>query len=668
MSQPRPAPTRDWSDWPASWLHPLIFLATIVVYVPALNGGMLWDDAGHVTRPDLQSLSGLFRIWFEVGATQQYYPLLHSAFWLEHRLWGDATLGYHLVNVLLHATSACLFAAILQKLKVPGAWLAAFLFALHPVCVESVAWICEQKNTLSTAFGLAAALAYLHFDSSAGDAPPSARSSDRGEGAAAPAYPRSLRVYWLATALFALALLTKSVVATLAPALLVVIWWRRGRLELRRDALPIAPWFGLGAAMGMFTAWFEKAQIGASGADFALGAVERMLLAGRVAWFYLGKLLWPVDLIFIYPRWKLDATATWQWLFPLGVLALLGALWFWKKRGLLAGALVFGGMLFPVLGFVNVFPFLFSFVADHFQYLACLGVLAPLAVALTRLPRAVPVILLVVLGALTWRQSGIYRDEFVLYETTLARNPAAWMAHNNLAKALAESGRVPEAIPHLEQALKLRPDFPEAENNLGYDLIQLGRPREAIPHLERALKLQPKFAEAHNHLGIAFMATDRAEEGIKEFNEALRLKPELPVVHFNLGLALARSGRTADAIAQFTEAVRLKPTYAEAQLNWGIGLVLSERAVEAVSHFERALELNPDYAEAHVGFGRVLAALGRLDEAVSHFQRALEVNSALAEAHFQLALALRQMGRTEEANAHFAEAQRLRLGGAPGRN
>ena len=637
MSEARPTPSRNWPDWPAPWLCALIFLATLVVYFPALNGELLWDDAGHVTRPDLQSFSGLGRIWFEVAATQQYYPVLHSAFWLEHRLWGDATFGYHLINVLLHATSACLFAAILRKLTVPGAWLAALLFALHPVCVESVAWIAEQKNTLSTAFGLGAVLAYLRFD-------------DTRRGAD----------FARATALFALALLTKTVTATLAPALLIILWWRRRRIEWRRDALPLAPWFAFGGALGLFTAWFEKTHIGASGSDFSFGLVERGLLAGRVVWFYLGKLLWPAELIFIYPRWTVDVAALWQWLFPLGALALVAVLWFTRRRGLLAAGLIFGVSLFPVLGFVNVFPFVFSFVADHFQYLACLGLLAPIAAGLVRLPRVVPVVLLAMLAVLTWQQSGIYRDVFVLYETTLAKNPACWMAHNNLGMALADAGRVHEAVFHLEQALKLRPNFPEAENNLGYDLTVLGRPQEAIAHHERALKLQPNFAEAHNNLGFALATLGRTAEAMGHFSEALRQKPNLPVAHFNFGLALANSGRTTEAIAQFTEAVRLKPDYPEAEVNLGIGLALTNRVAEALPHIERALELNPDYADGHATYARVLASLGRLDEALSHYGRALELNPANADAHLSLSNLLRQMGRTDEANAHYQEAMRLR--------
>ena len=662
------------------WMCALIFCATLLAYFPAFRGGFIWDDAGHVTRPELRSLQGLGRIWFEVGATQQYYPFLHTAFWLEHRLWGDSPLGYHVLNVLLHAAAACLLGAALRRLINGGTspstplrafdsekvaagherrryagveWLAALLFALHPVCVESVAWIAEQKNTLSTVLYLCAALAYLHFD-----------EHRRGRG------------YALATGWFLLALLTKTVTATLPAALLVVFWWRRGRLSWRRDVLPLLPWFALSAAAGWLTAWVERALIGAQGADFALTSVQRCLLAGRVIWFYLGKLLWPANLIFIYPRWTVNAAEAGQWIFPLGVLALLAALWWWRRRGLLAGMLFFMGTLFPALGFINVYPFIYSFVADHFQYLACAGILTPVAAGLmlvmARLPRwggrALAGFLLVVLGTLTWRQNGMYRDVFTLYQTTIERNPACSMAYNNLAEALASAGRAGEAIPHLEQALKLRPDFPEAENNLGDDLRLLGRPQEAIAHLEHALRLQPGFSEAHNNLGAALMMTGRSSEGIAEFSQALKLKPYYAVARFNLGLAKANAGRTAEAIADFAEAVRLDPAYAEAELNWGIGLTLSGRFPGAIAHFERALQLEPNSPDAHNSYGRALAGADRLDEAIVQYEQALRLASDFAEAHLNLALALRRAGRLQEADAHYREAMRLNPTGTPGRN
>jgi hypothetical protein len=283
------------------WIGALLVAATLAAYLPALRAGFVWNDRDYGTRPALASAGGLARIWFKVGATEQYYPILHSAFWAEHRLWGDDAFGYHLLNVLLHAASAILLALLLRRLfeleahaRYRGVeWIAAFIFALHPVCAESVAWIAEQKNTLSTVFYLAAALAYLRFDAR-----------------------RTRRPYVLATAFFLLALLTKSVTATLPAALLVVFWWRRGRLELKRDFRPLAPWLAAGAAFGLFTAWVERDVGGARGAAYQLSLVERCLVAGRALWFYLGKLIWPAHLVFIYPRWQVSEAEAWQYLFP----------------------------------------------------------------------------------------------------------------------------------------------------------------------------------------------------------------------------------------------------------------------------------------------------------------------------------------------------------------
>jgi tetratricopeptide (TPR) repeat protein len=644
MTTPNGSPAAPWWDRRSMWMVAALFAAVLIAYWPVLSAGYLWDDSGHVTRADLRSLGGLYRIWFEFGATQQYYPLLHSAFWLESHLWGDSAAGYHLVNVLLHATSACLLAGLLRRLEIPGSWIAAWLFALHPVAVESVAWISEQKNTLSTVLYLCAALAYVRFDQE-----------------------RNAKSYATASLLFLAALCTKTVSATLPAALLVVFWYRRGRLELRRDVLPVLPWFGLSLAAALTTSWFEHHLIGASGSAFELGVVERCLLAGRVFWFYLGKLLWPSNLIFIYPRWHVDPSLAWQYLFPLAALGLLFVCWLRRRRGLLAGLLLFAGALFPALGFVNVFPFIFSFVADHFQYLPDLAfwslVGAVVAPVLARLQPAVGMVLVGVmalgLGLLTRNQTHVYHDEFSLYESTLAKNPDTWMAHNNLAIALVNAGRAAEALPHYEAALKLRQNYAEAENNFGYALTLLGRPADALPHLDHAVALRSDYAEAHNNRGIALMELNRAAEGQTEFETALKLRPEYPEAHLNLGMALARSARTDEAIAQFQQAVQLRPEYAEAELNWAIGLTLTDRTDEAFTHFRRAIELNPNLAEPHVMYGRALARAGRLAESVEEYRAALELDPSSADAHLNLAIALRQLGRIPEAEHEMSEARRL---------
>ncbi|MBK9992013.1 MAG: glycosyltransferase family 39 protein, partial [Verrucomicrobia bacterium] len=314
----------------------LILCATVVAYLPSLSGEFIWNDSDYVTAPALRSLDGLARIWTEPGAVEQYYPLLHSAFWLQHQVWGNHPFGYHVVTLLLHAGSALLFGLVLRRLlerkveppttskksasgqalvspevrSYAGAgWLAALLFALHPVHVESVAWITEQKNTLSLVFYLSAALVYLRFDET-----------------------RRPRTYFTALALFVASMGCKTSTVTLPAALLVMFWWKRGRLDWRHDVRPLLPWLVLGVSAGLFSSWVEQTYLGAKGETFDLPLLGRVLVAGRAIWFYIGKLIWPFGLNFVYPRWAVDPAVWWQWLFPLGVLVLGVALWALRRR------------------------------------------------------------------------------------------------------------------------------------------------------------------------------------------------------------------------------------------------------------------------------------------------------------------------------------------------
>lgn len=536
---PRPAV----SSWAMS---AAIFVCTLLAYLPALRAAFIWNDRDYVTAPHLRSLSGLGRIWFEVGATEQYYPLLHSTFWLEHQLWGDAPVGYHLANIFLHALSACLFGLVLRRLAVPGAWLAAFIFALHPVCVESVAWVSEQKNTLSLVLYLLAALAYLRFDEQRKPAP-----------------------YALALALFVAALLAKTTVATLPPTLLVVFWWQRGRIDWRRDVVPLLPWFAAGAAMGLFSAWVEHTYVGADGAAFDLNFLQRSLLAGRIIWFYLGKFFWPADLIFIYPRWIVNAAVWWQWLFPIGVFALIAALWSLRARSRapLATVLLFAGSLFPVLGFFNVFGFTYSFVADHWQYLPCLALVALAAAGLAKASArfdapvrwSASVVLLGILSVLSWQQSRMYNDIETFYRTTIAKNPDCWMAYNNLGRQLVtDRERFPEALTFFERSLAINPVNAEALSNLGLAYAQTGRTDEGLALLDRAVRLKPRLYQAHNNYGLALARVGRLEESLAAFARAAQLNPYLPQIHDNWAKVAQALGQNAEAAAHVARAAELR--------------------------------------------------------------------------------------------------------------
>lgn len=553
------------SNWNrTALLAGLLVAAVFLSYLPAWRGGFLWDDDAHVTRPELRSVSGLGRIWSDPWATQQFYPVLHSAFWVQHRWFGDNPVGYHAVNLGLHALNALLLWALVRRLAGPAttsvdpgapalppgaAWLAAGIFALHPVMVESVAWITELKNTLSGAFYLGAALAYLRFD--------------RG---------RERRWYALAAGLFLLALGTKTVTATLPAALLVVFWWRRGRISWRSDVLPLLPFLLVGGTSGLFTAWVEANLIGAAGPEYALTLLERGLLAGRVICFYAAKFFWPVELSFTYPRWEVSARSAAQFIFPVIVLVVLGAMWVRRARGRgpLAGTLVFIGTLFPVLGFFNIFPFVFSYVADHFLYLASIGLIVPSAVGLSALAgrlgpphgAVVGVGLLLALGLMSFRQSRDYRDAETLYRATLARNPAAWMAHLNLGMLLDAQGRTDEAVARYRRALQLRPGSAIGHLNLGIALATHGNLADGIVALREALRLKPGYAKAHQNLGAALLLQGKVPEALLHFSAAVRFAPG-PATHRAYGLALLQAGRPAEAARQFEEALHGAPGHAE---------------------------------------------------------------------------------------------------------
>ena len=605
---------------------------------------MLWDDSGHVTRPDLRSLQGLWRIWTEPGATQQYYPLLHSAFWAEHFLWGDSVLCYHLLNVALHALAACLVVRIVRRLEIPGAWLAGLLFALHPICVESVAWISEQKSTLSGVFYLAAALAYLKFDGS-----------------------RKRSAYFIAFAWFVAALLSKTVTATLPGALLVVIWWRRGRIEWKRDVQPLIPWFVVGAAAGLFTAWAESSLIGAHGAEFALTPVQRFLLAGRAIWFYAGRVIWPANLTFFYPRWNLDASAWWQYLFPAGVIAL--AIFLYRYRGAFAAFLIFAGTLFPVLGFFNIYPFRYSYVADHFAYLATLPLFVALSSLLAHRSRdrkgAIMGILVLALALLTWQQAATYRDEETLYRATLARNPGAWLAHTNLANLLIDRpGGCPEAMEHLAVALRLNPDFPEAHLSLGNALFATpGRLDDAIAEYRTAARLAPDSERAHTNLGNALLQAGQLAEAIPQLNEALRIDPASAEAHNDLANALSQlPGRLPDAVEHYRLAISYRADFAEAHNNLGRAFAqVPGRLADAIAEFQAAIRIRPDYATAHSNLGNAFSLVpGRLPDAVEEYRTALRIRPDSATAHNNLGYALSHIpGKLPEAVTEYREALRL---------
>jgi tetratricopeptide (TPR) repeat protein len=539
----------------------LVVLLTLAAYSPALFSGFIWDDDQHVTEnATLRSAEGLARIWLEPRSIPQYYPVTHTTFWLEYRLWGVRPLGYHLVNVLLHVANALLVWTALRRLgfgadvqhtalreateRAPlgAAWLVGAIFALHPVHVESVAWITERKNVLSGTFYLAALLVLLPVLGLA--------RWPGGDGGARPASATSEWArYALGCVLFVAALLSKSVTCSLPAALLLLVWWKRGRID-RRALLATAPMFAVGLAAGLHTAYLERVHVGAGFVDWDLGLIERSLVACRAIVFYAWKLVWPEPLVFSYPRWEIDATSPDQWIYPLLVLGTLATLFLARRRlgrGPLVAILFFAGTLSPALGFVDVYPMVFSWVADHFQYLASLGLISLLVATAATLAEpwrkrarlaapALVVLLLATLATLTFRQALTYRDAETLWRSTLERNPASWMARDNLAELLLERARSArdraealrlraEATRLLEESLELHRDKP-ALVSLAQVFMETGRAAEAVELYRAALELEPTSAELRNNLAVALGALGREEEQTAELVLALESDPD----------------------------------------------------------------------------------------------------------------------------------------------
>ncbi|MBN1675424.1 MAG: tetratricopeptide repeat protein [Kiritimatiellae bacterium] len=743
---------------PTAEPHPLsawlalggLFLAVLLVYLPAIRGDFLWDDDKHLTQNTLlRSWAGLRALWLNPTALHVYYPLTFTTFSLQYRLWGLNPLGYHLVNVLLHALNAALLGVVLRRLRVPGAWFAAAVFAVHPVCVMSVAWITELKNVQSFAFYACAMLACLAFERAArrhspngtaekhteirpGRSRPRQRPQDPGlpsDGGPASvpavgaverlngqgrAHPRR-RLYALALLLFLGAMLSKTVTCTFPVSMFLLLWWQQRREQtaaanaetgrrtdghqirnrMRLHAVRLLPFLGLAVAVGLVTVHVETVSAGARGPDWAFTPLERGLNAGRIFWSYVLRLAWPVRLSFLYPKWVPDAGNWRQYLFPASAAALPAALWLLRRRIGLApfvAVLFYGITLGPVLGFLNVFMMRYTFVADHWQYHACPGLIALFAAGLWR-PRgtqppknspggplarlrgnplrgALSAGILTALAALAWRQAHIYRDAETLWRDTVAKTPSSSMAHYNLANLLAAGGRLEAAVRHYSEALRLQPDTVDARSNLATILARQGQIEAARDHFAELVRRNPDSGAIHINIGTLYAHTRRFREAAVHFSEALRREPDSDAAHYNMGSCLAELGKTEEAAAHYSTALRLNPRHARAHFALGALHESLRRPAEALHHYRAAARLEPDWAEALRRTAWLLATVpalagSRPDEAVE-FARRAALLSPNGPAFDTLAAACAAAGRYEEAGQCAEKAAALySAGGQP---
>jgi tetratricopeptide (TPR) repeat protein len=641
-------------DW---LLGSILVLAVFLAYLPMWRAGYVWDDLGYIiSSPNIAGLRGLKEIWTTSAA--DISPLTFTTFWVEHALWGLAPLPYHLVNVALHGACAIVLWRVLLGLRMtgPGAWLGAALWALHPVEVESVAWITEMKNTESGLFFLLSILFFLRW----------LRGSREGQKSAG-------WNYGLTVLFAALAMAGKSSTVVLPIVLCLCAWWIEGRLSWRR-VVRTAPIFLLSLVAGAVTIWTQKLHLEAA-ADprWVRPWPERLATAGDAVWFYLGKLIWPHPLMTLYPRWEVDASRWVSYLPLAAVIVVLLLLWLkrdsWSRPCFFAFA-YFLITLLPALGLVDNIIFHYSLVFDHFQYLASMG---PLVLAGAGLAWSLEAVLparfwlqgmagaglLVVLAALSWQRASAFESDGALWADTLSKNPTCWVANNNLGAALLHQGQADEAIARFQKALEANPDYAEACMNIGNALLQKGKVDEATARYRKALEMDPNYDVAHNNLGLALFQKGQVDAAAAEFQKALQINPQYAEAHYSLGGIRLEKGQVDEAIAEYQKALELAPNYAEA--HYGLGSIRLQRGEvgEAMAEFQQALAIKPNLAEAHNNLGLAFSETGRIDEAIAQFQEALAINPAYAEAHTNLAIALVQLGRLDEAMPHFQEALRL---------
>jgi protein O-mannosyl-transferase len=614
-----------------------IVLLTIVAYYPALRGELIWDDDVHVAKQALHSMNGLRLIWIDPAATQQYYPLSHTVFWLQWLMYGERPMGYHIVNVALHVLNTLLFWRVLKRLAVPGAMLAAGIFAVHPVHVESVAWITELKNTLMGAFCLLSLLAYFRFN------PPEASEGER------------LRWQWYAPALllFVAGLLSKTVAASLPAAILVILWWKRGRLRIGRDMAPLAPWLAIGAALGLMIVHFERVYWGSrpenfGGEFFNWTLTQRTLVAGWALWFYVGKLFWPHPLAFFYRRWPVDAGDWHLYVGPTAAIGLVVVLWLLRKRigrGPLAAALLFGGTLFPALGFFNLYWQIYSYVADHMQYIPSLSIFALIAGMLARIGSRLRktarlagafacVGIIGALAGLTWKQCHIYQNLEALYSDTIAKSPDSWLANYNFGLLMHAAGQKDKAEHLLRRAIEIRPAYEDAHYVLGNILTEKGLDgkREALRHFAIARDLYIQQSESQRRVAEQLLRNGRAAEATRheEFARLIRAK-EAQVV-YNCGNVYRDLTQLETAMECFHDAAALDSTFEEPLNNLGALYASMGKHDEAINAYRKAAAINPSNAAVRFNLGSLLADRGSATQAVVELRQALQINrSAVLE-------------------------------------
>jgi len=571
------------------WRDLILYAAIIVlvglwIYSPAYHGDWLWDDDQAITaNPVAQGPWSFYKHWVRPDGAD-YFPLTATAFWLEWHAFGMSPTGYHAVNIILHIIGSLLFWRLLHVMKLPGAWLGGLLFAIHPICIESVTWVSELKNTLSQPLFLLSAISYVQFD-----------DSDKST-------PAANRHYVWAIVFFLLSMFAKTSVVAMPVVLLLYAWWKRGRIT-QKDLAYAGPFFLISIILGLMTIYYQHGR--AIGQEKIIvgdllsigGFLQRTAVAGMAILFYLWKTIWPFNLLPIYPRWEVDPPKLWQFL-PWPIMAA-AVWWLWSNRGsaerptLARHALFALGffvlMLGPILGFITISYMRITWVADHFLYLPMISIigLASAAIATwfsraseSERPMAVATgaILLAVLSYSSFRYAHAWANEDALWTHTLQTNHEAWQAHNRLGAKKFARGDVDGAHYHFQNSTRLRPDLGETHNNLGTTLSARAQ----------------MFAQQGNPAA----ANKEMTAAIEQFVEACRVTPHVPAIQVNLANALAAAGRFGEAADRYRFLLEKEPGNPALINNYGVALYKQGKKEEAIVQFRKALEIAPNLKDA----------------------------------------------------------------------
>ncbi|HTV47424.1 MAG TPA: tetratricopeptide repeat protein [Phycisphaerae bacterium] len=673
-----------------------LILLCFAAYWPLMHAGYIWDDDVWLTNnPFVQHWSGLWYIWFAPQTSTQYYPLVYTAFLLQFKLWGLNPLGFHLVNIGLQAINAILLWRILRLMGLKSAWVAAAIWAIHPIQVETIGWVTEQKNLLSAAFGFGAALLWIKW---AGLDMTKKVIGHRLQAIVGPnsmqlaSSHRGYMTYILATILFVLALLAKTDICTLSAALLLIAWWKRGRIT-REQVFSVMPWFLFGAILASLTIYIEHGIAGAKGPAFAFSVSQRLIIAGKDLWFYPLKLLWPHPLLEIYPRWDVDHITPSDWLFPASAGAIPVLLWLLRKkigRGPLTAAVYYGITISPVLGFESFYTMIYTFVADHYQYLASVGIIVFVVEAVANcfawlnthisakpieafksefnplrparlLAGTASVLTLATLGCLAYIQSTLYNPPEKLWGHVLNYEKTSWQARLQLAAMEAANQDIMNAYQNMSKAIVQ----PGGQNLLCLEFLGLFYLDTAHDYsraaelLGESLSMDPYQAEVICEIALCREKLGQTNQALADLERGLDLLPESVFLRRTLGEYLGKTGNYRAAVDQFQKALQNQPFDAASCYDLAVTWEKLGQWSEALVAYERALAIHPDWGEAQYLYGKLLLAHGQRVLALEHLKKAVELAPDQIDARMVLAQAFEESGDIQDARIERGVAMQI---------